>query len=245
VHSAAIREAALELIVRGESDCEVARRLELPRSTVRGWRQAASSDGESDVCPRCWGRGSGITFTDADYAELLGLYLGDGHITALERTHRLRLSLDARYSRIVAETEALLQRCFPANRVGRVAADRGSTIVLHVHSRHLPCLFPQHGRGKKHERRIVLEPWQRERIEAAPWSFVRGCIRSDGCCFVNRTGRYEYLTYHFSNHSADIRELFVGTCAGVGIECRVSGRHVRVNRRASVRMLLEHVGTKC
>ena len=74
-------------------------------------------------------------------------------------------------------------------------ADGGATVVLWVYSRHLSCLFPQHGPGKKHERRIVLEAWQQEIVEAAPWAFLRGCIRSDGCVFVNRTGRYEYLSY--------------------------------------------------
>jgi hypothetical protein len=61
---------------------------------------------------------------------------------------------------------------------------------------------------------------------------------------MNRTGRYEYLTYHFSNLSADIRAVFVDTCTAVGIECRVSGRHVRVNRRESVQLLAQHAGTK-
>jgi hypothetical protein len=26
--------------------------------------------------------------------------------------------------------------------------------------KHWPCLFPQHGPGRKHERRIALVPWQ-------------------------------------------------------------------------------------
>jgi hypothetical protein len=56
------------------------------------------------------------------------------------------------------------------------------------------CHFPQAGPGKKHERPIVLEPWQAAIVEAEPWRFLRGCIRSDGCVFINRTGRYEYLS---------------------------------------------------
>ena len=98
------------------------------------------------------------------------------------------LSLDAKYPTVNNETEALLRRCFPENRVGRVLLDRGSTVVLHVYSRHLACLFPQAGPGKKHARPIVLEAWQAAHVAAAPWAFLRGCIRSDGCAFVNRTG---------------------------------------------------------
>lgn len=71
--------------------------------------------------------------TPGDYGELLGLYLGDGHIAQVARTQKLRLSLDARYPAIVADAEALLRRCFPGNRVGRVTADGGATVIPHVH----------------------------------------------------------------------------------------------------------------
>jgi hypothetical protein len=75
-------------------------------------------------------------------------------------------------------------------------------------------------------------------------SFLRGCIRSDGCVFINRTGKYSYESYEFSNHSSGILGLFVSTCMRVGVECRVYERHVRINRRASVALMLEHVGRK-
>jgi hypothetical protein len=185
-----------------------------------------------------------LAFTAADYAELLGLYLGDGHISTTARTQMLRLSLDAKYPTVNDETEALLTRCFPENRVGRVVFDDASTVVLHVYSRHLACLFPQAGPGKKHARAIVLESWQADHVAAAPWAFLRGCIRSDGCAFVNRTGPYEYLTYDFYNLSAPIRQLFVDVCRALGLACRPAGNRVRINRRESVERMLEHVGLK-
>jgi hypothetical protein len=61
---------------------------------------------------------------------------------------------------------------------------------------------------------------------------------------VNRTGRYEYVSYCFDNVSADIRDLFVRTCRLVDVECRPAGRSVRIYRRASVALMLEHVGIK-
>lgn len=86
-------------------------------------------------------------------------------------------------------------------------------VYASLYSSHLPCLFPQDGPGMKHKRRIVLEPWQREIVEAAPWPFIRGCIRTDGCAFINRTDvhreqPYQYLSYQFSNMSTDIVDLF-------------------------------------
>jgi hypothetical protein len=133
------------------------------------------------TCPRCWRPCVPVAFTADDYSELLGLYLGDGHIVAHARAQRLRIFLDARYPEIVDETEALLRRCFPRNRVGRVLAHGGRMVTLWLYHQHLACLLPQHGAGKKHLRRIALEPWQTALIEAAPFAFIRGCIRSDGC----------------------------------------------------------------
>ncbi len=62
--------------------------------------------------------------------------------------------------------------------------------------------------------------------------------------FLNHTGKYVYESYDFTNLSRDILELFVATCASVGVDCRVYEKHTRIYRRASVALMLEHVGRK-
>jgi hypothetical protein len=243
MHPAATRAAALDLVAAGLNDCQIARRLGIPRTTIRDWRRRPSRAVRA-TCPRCRRPARPCRFEAADYAELLGLYLGDGHITAMPRTQRLRLFLDTRHARIVAETRALLRRCFPEYRTGVQLSHGGSMAVLWTYSGHLTCLFPQHGPGKKHARPIALEPWQNDIVAAEPWAFLRGCIRSDGCVYINRTGPYEYLSYCFDNLSADIRGLFAATCSRVGVEYRLNGTSVRVYRRASDQLLLDHVGLK-
>jgi hypothetical protein len=244
VHSAGVRSAAAELLAQGLNDCEVGRRLGVPRETVRDWRSPRYVPRWKVVCPRCRRRTSPVVFTAPDYAELLGLYLGDGHISVGARSERLRLMLDAKYPVIVDEAEALLARVVPGNRVGRQYVYEGRMVTLHAYHRHWSCLFPQHGPGKKHDRPIRLEPWQQALVSAAPWNFLRGCIRSDGCFFINRTGKYEYESYDFANVSQDILDLFASTCRIVGVDCRVYAKRVRIYRRASVRLMLEHVGRK-
>lgn len=197
------------------------------------------------TCPRCWREVSRpFGFTDAEYAELLGLYLGDGYIVRAGRTERLRIFLDTSYPGIVGETRALLLRCFPGSRVGWFVSRKGTTTILSLYCTHLSCVFPQHGPGRKHTRPIVLEGWQRTILERAPWRFLRGCIRSDGCVFVNRTGRYKYLSYDFKNRSAEILSLFTDACDIAGVEYRRYREHVRIYRRASVELMLSRVGVK-
>ena len=90
----------------------------------------------------------------------------------------------------------------------------------------------------------LIGEWQETLVAAEPWEFLCGCIRSDGCVFVNRTGSGAYLSYDFANRSADIRELFARVCDAVGVECRPAGDRVRIRRRGSVQLMRKHVGIK-
>ena len=108
-------------------------------------------------------------------------------------------------------------------RIGLVQKEGCKEIASY--SKHWPCLFPQHGPGVKHTRRIVLEPWQRwVAIERHPQLLLRGLIHSDGSRFANRVmvrgKQYEYSRYMFSNRSDDIRRIFSDACDRAGIEWR-------------------------
>lgn len=249
MHPPHVREEAMRLIEAGINDCEISRHMGIPRGTIRDWRRPTYVRRPTETCPRCWRAARPIRFTQDDYAELLGLYLGDGCISAGPRTDRLRISLDLKYPDIIRDARQLLERSFPENSVDVVPFHDGACVNVSVYSTHLACLFPQHAPGKKHERRILLEPWQQRLVEQAPWAFLRGCIRSDGCAFINRTVPYEYLSYEFRNMSEDIARLFVETCESLRLlprtNCDRRGRwDVRINRRDSVARLVEHVGLK-
>jgi hypothetical protein len=62
--------------------------------------------------------------------------------------------------------------------------------------------------------------------------------------FVNRTGRYAYLSCEFRDWSADILGIFASTCAAVGLHPRQYRDRVRLCRRADVAQLTIHVGVK-
>jgi hypothetical protein len=257
MHPPHVRTSILELVDQGLNDCAIARRVAIPRTTVRDFRlyrdrtrgRNSGSARVLETCPRCWRAARLMRFAREDYAELLGLYLGDGSISRHPRTDRLRIVLDAKYPGIIEATRVLLQRCFKANAVHVGMGSKGKCCSVSVYSTHLACLFPQHGSGPKHLRSIALEPWQQETVEAAPWAFLRGCVRSDGSAFINRTGPYEYLSYDFGNRSADIARLFGGVCEQLGLRPRMNVDprglwRIRINRRESVAQMVEQVGLK-
>ncbi|MCW2947603.1 MAG: hypothetical protein JWR24_4320, partial [Actinoallomurus sp.] len=121
------------------------------------------------------------------------------------------------------------------------------------YSKHWACLFPQHGPGMKHTRKITPEPWQEEIIAEFVEDFIRGLIHSDGCRSMNRVKRsfrsgdrwYEYPRYFFTNESTDIRRLFTDALDRLGIAWKQSNQKtISVARREAVARLDEFVGPK-
>ncbi|MFD8807773.1 helix-turn-helix domain-containing protein [Streptomyces sp. NPDC059597] len=255
-HSPSKREEALTLLRAGMSNREVAHRLGVPRGTVGWWlsedrRARGESYQRPSDCPRCAARAVDRTA----YAYLLGLYLGDGHIVSRRGRHHLSVYCDARHTGLVAAAEDAMRTVLPSAATGRRA--RNGCVEVKSYSRHWVCLFPQHGPGHKHERRIVLETWQREIADVRPWEFVRGLIHSDGCRVTNWTTRvvggerrrYEYPRYLFTNKSDDIRALFTSALDALGITWTVLNRdgkpyNISVARKPSVALMDAHVGPK-
>jgi hypothetical protein len=244
--------AAHELITSGLNDCQVARVTGIPRSTVRDWRLGKRQADESvrASCIRCAGPVHDFDALPDSYAYLLGLYLGDGCLSeGARRVFRLRIALDGVYPGIISECMEAMRELLPDNRqhVQPIRGSRG--VEVGTHSRQLICLFPQHGPGPKHQRRIVLVPWQHAITSRRPDLLLRGFIHSDGCRFTNTIRHakktYEYPRYNFSNRSDDIKGIFCEACDMLGIEWRVMNRWtISVARRASVARLDEFVGPK-
>jgi hypothetical protein len=184
------------------------------------------------------------------YVYLLGLYLGDGHIVHhRRRVYRLTVTLDARYPGIIGECRDAIEAVMPEGRVGLHFRYGGTCAWVTNSSKQWPCLFPQHGPGKKHERRIELTDWQLVLVKQHSPELLRGLIHSDGWRGTNRIRHgektYEYPRYTFSNRSDDIKRIFCDACDLLGIEWRVMNRwNISVARRESVARLDEFIGPK-
>ncbi len=117
------------------------------------------------------------------------------------------------------------------------------------YSRAWPCLFPQHGPGKKHLREIKLIDWQQEIVRADPRPLLRGLIHSDGSRHINTIKHpkrtYQYPRYEFTNLSTDIKRIFCDACDALGVQWRVmNAKSISIARAASVEVLDSFVGAK-
>lgn len=243
------RRRALALLAEGHSLNATSRATGISRAAIRDWATRGPE-------PSRIGR-SPLRTDGPAYAYLLGLYLGDGCLSPNRRgVYALRIACsDCRPGLIEQCEEAAIHGVRPGGAVCRV--QRQGCVMVTACSRQWPTVFPQHGPGRKHERRIELAPWQRQIVDAYPWEFIRGLVHSDGCRITNWTTRtvggeskrYEYPRYFFTNKSEDIRTLFSDAFDRVGVERKVTRRgsgayDVSVARRASVALMDLHVGPK-
>jgi hypothetical protein len=137
--------SALAASDAGVPDAENAARHGVVIKTIRRWRRLYQRRGlqrgqahTTATCPRC----DGADLDAAAYGELLGWYLGDGHITAGRRgVWNLHIYNDLRLPRSMRTSSS-------------------------------SCVWSQHAPGRKHERRTALETWQEEIVTSHPGDFL-------------------------------------------------------------------------
>lgn len=163
-----------------------------------------------------------------------------------QRVPLLTMTCDHRYPGLIHEVTVAMEAC-GTRTVGY--QQRPGCISVRSHWMHWPCFFPQHGKGVKHQRRIVLEDWQTALVEQHAGRFLRGLFHSDGCRVTNRVRRngkdYHYPRYMFVNESTDIMGLCQESLDRLGISWRMCRRNqLSVARREAVEELDRYVGPK-
>ncbi|MFC8830643.1 helix-turn-helix domain-containing protein [Streptomyces sp. NPDC057137] len=240
------RRSVLRLVTQGRSLNSVSTETGVSRAAIRAWQARI------EPLPRMARDCPPGPADNASYAYLLGLYLGDGCISTYARGgHSLRIACADAWPGLIE----LCRAAIPAVRPGVSVAvvQRQGCVMVSSYDRHWPCLFPQHGPGKKHDRPIELVGWQREIVDAHPWELIRGLIHSDGCRTTNwttrtvggATKRNEYPRYFFTNKSADILRLFTDTLDALGVAWKkANAKNISVAKKASVALMDTHVGPK-
>lgn len=221
------------------SDLLISRETGIPRRTVYDWRMKGRTSLGDGECPRC----GGASLNGNAYAYLLGLYLGDGLLTRKNRrVYRLRFFLDDAYPGIQSECISAI-RAIRVHRAAVARSPRRGCTEISADWNHWICLFPQHGKGRKRERRIELESWQLEVVAQFPGRLLRGLIHSDGCRYNVRRGGGT-SRYQFTNHSPEILEIFCLGCRLYGVDCTKSGTKASVSRQSEVKKLDVAIGPK-
>jgi hypothetical protein len=195
------------------------------------------------ACPRC----DGTPIDEPAYAYLLGLYLGDGYIDRLGRTYRMRIFQDQRYVLLIELARRAICRVRGSSLSKVSIIPQIGCVAVTAYWNHWPCVFPQHGPGRKHLRRIELEPWQNDIVAVYPRQLLRGLIHSDGCRVMNHVQKrkYAYTRYMFTNASSDILQVFRSTCDAIAVKHRnMNPRTVSVARREDVAALDAFIGPK-
>lgn len=206
------------------------------------------------MCPRC-AVPTTLPGPKAAYGYLLGLYLGDGCLSRVGDKRKnvwvLRIMCADAWPGLLDECKQAMLAVRPDNAVS--LQQREGCSEVRSCSKHWPCLFPQHGPGRKHDRLIALESWQQTIVTEHTGEFVRGLFHSDGCRVTNRVRQtiagkvrmYEYPRYLFVNRSVDILRLCGEALDRLGVAWRFSKpTTISVARRDAVARLDEFVGPK-
>ena len=255
MYESAIRHQVTALIDEGYSLRSISKSTGIARSTLRDWRDHREQVAARRVpCPRCDIPPS-LPAPGASYAYLLGLYLGDGCISRAGDRRKnvwvLRIMCADAWPGLQDECKEAMRSMRPDNAVW--VRQKDGCVEIRSCSKHWPCLFPQHGPGRKHSRTIKLESWQQEIVAEHAGRFARGLFHSDGCRFTNHVRRtladgdrwYEYPRYLFVNHSTDILRLCGEALDELGVAWRFSKpTTISVARREAVARLDEFVGPK-
>lgn len=186
------------------------------------------------------------------YAYLLGIYLGDGYLAKLGRVYKLRIALDAKYPGIIQSCSDAIQSLLPDNRIDVVKCMAGEKENRYLSSVEVTCyykywlqVFPQHGVGSKHTRKIELTDWQQRIVDVYPLEFFRGLYHSDGSRSQNIVKGRNYPRYQFTNFSPDIRVMFQNACDKLGLHWTITNvRNVSISRREDVARLDSLIGAK-
>lgn len=239
----------MSLSREGLTQREISVRTGVPLGTVRNWQRGRNRSAPPK--PRRRRRPPVpdlLTLPTPDYPYLLGFYLGDGCLSRQSNgSWCLRIVSDASYPALLREAQAAMESvsggtAWQRKRAGQHAFELGLTWW------HWPLVFPQHGPGRKHSRRIVLADWQRNLIEQDPRPFLRGLIHSDGWRPQSRTRQRQGLRLS----ALSVLEPVSGHQGPVHLGLRPDGdrvaamgaHHISVARRGSVAKLDEFIGAK-
>lgn len=234
-------------LAEGASQRKIALELGVDHSTISYWIRNGFNSGtrrspeitDIEVINQC-------SLHAAEYAYILGSYLGDGYIIKMPRTYKMTIYNDNRYPDVIQDQTLALSKLFPSNTVSHLQQHRSRCLEIKIHNKSLPHFFPQHGTGKKHNRDVSLRDWQWDIVWKEPECFIKGLIDSDGSHCIHQQiingVNYSRMKYQFTNKSLDIVDMYLKVMARLNISAKPTQRNtgtfnVFTNRSTDVEKL--------
>lgn len=235
-------EKVMKLRKQGLSQWDISDKTGIPRGTIKDWVIGNIDLSKSKYKLQI---DDPMLILDTEskkqsYSYVLGMYLGDGYINKMKRTYRIRIAQDNKYSSLIELQKKYLSDVLADNSVCITKRNGDNCVDISAYSNNLPVLFPQHGKGKKHERKIELLKWQKNIIKKYPEEFIRGLIHSDGCVFYSQ-GK---LCYEFSNMSKDILGIFAWAIGLLNIKCTFTWKSANIRKKSEVEKMAKFVEAK-
>lgn len=182
----------------------LSKKYKIPRATLRYWlksdfleKKNVAKLEEDNYIEKVYDR---VRENKKIYNFILGLYIGDGCITKNKMSYKIRIVQDSKYQNSIKEISSVMEIFFQKR--SSLTQQEGCAVVT-IFDKYLPLYFPQHGPGKKHERKIELSQFQLENLDYE--NLMRGLFISDGSYYL---AKKKYERYNFTNKSLDIINIF-------------------------------------
>ncbi len=118
-------------------------------------------------------------------AYITGLAIGDGNLSLVRKTVRLRISCDNAYPNLILRISKTLQALLPENKVGLVKKF-GNCTDVYVYSNQLEKLLGwKAAKGSKFKQNVTTPAWIKKSKEYKI-NYLRGLIETDGAIYRDR-----------------------------------------------------------
>jgi hypothetical protein len=141
-------------------------------------------------------------------AYITGLSIGDGNLSVVRKTVRLRISCDNKYPNLIQNIVTSLQTLLPDNKVSKTKRKANCTDVC-IYSNHFEKLLGWEAKGgSKDLQKVSIPNWINTKPEYRI-NCLRGLIETDGAIYLDRGYRMVIFSTIIPSLATDVREAIV------------------------------------
>lgn len=180
----------------------------------------------------------------ADLAELIGIFMGDGHAGEYQSSIVTNSTTDAGHATFV---RALIRRLFKIPVSLRIRSDRNACVLVVSSKEFCRFLKEQGMTGNKVVLGVTIPSWIEENATYRG-RFVRGLFDTDGCVFLDThriNGRtYKHMGIAFTSRTPALLNIFKTHLQGLGLHPTQKTQFtVFLRREEEIRRFFELIGT--